>query len=508
MRLTTYFLEPLFGRILSPFERFLKRTTAGGVILMGATVLTLILANSAWGPFFEHVWEMPVRIGMAQRSLELSLHGLVNEGLMTLFFLLVGLELKRELLVGELSSLRDSALPVIAALGGMVVPALVYHLFNSGGPAESGWGIPMATDIAFSVGILVLLSWRIPRNLIILLTALAIADDLGAVLIIALFYTHDLSPASLAWAGGVLLILVLFNRGGIRHPLPYGVLGLLLWLSLLNSGIHPTIAGVLLAFTIPARPAFTPEEFELRLNQLQEKLRSEALESEACIHPLNCPHMATVAENLEQTASAVQPPQQRMEHALSPWVTFLIIPVFALSNTGVDFSRISLEDSLRRPVTLGIILGLVLGKFIGISGFAWLAVKTGLARLPRGVRWKHLLGMAWLGGIGFTMSLFIGRLAFDDPLLFEQARLGVLLASALSASIGLLWLYAGKGKKGSTLLPRDSLKNPVIPNSCQTCHKHKDADLAALQKQYDALSQLPKPQGRVIESISRFEVKK
>lgn len=240
MKQTNYALERLFGKILTPFERFLRRATAGGVILMGTTVLTLVLANSIWGTDLHHLWEQKAHITIGNWQLELTLHQWVNEGLMSLFFLLVGLELKREILVGELSSIGIATLPVVAAVGGMVVPALVYTLIVPQGPMVKGWGIPMATDIAFSIGILVLLSWRIPKSLILFLTALAIADDLGAVLVIALFYTKEFSLQALAIGAAVLTLLVILNQGGIRHPLPYGILGLLLWLSLLNSGVHAT----------------------------------------------------------------------------------------------------------------------------------------------------------------------------------------------------------------------------------------------------------------------------
>jgi NhaA family Na+:H+ antiporter len=412
-----YPLESLFGRILSPFEQFLQRTTAGAMVLMGTTVLALMLSNSPLGKSIQPDWEQPFRIVLGSWHLEMSFHKLVNEGFMGLFFLMVGLELKREVLVGELSSLREAALPVIAAVGGMVVPAVLYHVLNPEGPAAAGWGVPMATDIAFAIGILVLLAWRIPPNLIIFLTALAIADDLGAVLIIAIYYTQTINPAALGSAVGALFILALFNRGGIRHPLPYALLGLVLWFNLLQSGVHATIAGVLDCET--SRPA------------------------------LGSPLMAITAGHLESAAKAVQSPLQRMEHALSPWVTFLVLPLFALSNVGIDIADIQLASALVDPTTLGTILGLVLGKFLGISGFSWLAVHFGICKLPGGVRWRHLLGAAWLGGIGFTMSLFISHLAFQDPLLIERAKLGILIASAVSAGIGVIWLFPGSAKTTS-----------------------------------------------------------
>lgn len=438
-----YILEPFFGKILTPFERFLRKTTAGGIILIGTTIFTLILANSPWGHRLHSFWEQPAVISLGVLHLNLTVHKWVNDGLMTLFFLLVGLELKREIIVGELSSIRDAALPIVAALGGMVVPALIYRLFNPALPGAAGWGIPMATDIAFSIGILVLLAWRIPRSLIIFLTALAIADDLGAVLIIALFYTRELNNWALVIAGAVIMGLILLNQGGIRHSLPYAILGLLLWLALLNSGIHATIAGVLLAFTIPARPAFTPQQFEQRLDQLHQTLLSGSEGPESCKHPLDCPIVATVAEHLEGAARAVQSPQQHMEHTLSPWVTFLIIPIFAFSNAGIEFKTLG-GGVLTQPVTLGVIAGLVIGKFMGISVFSWSAVKLGIGRLPAGVGWPHLLGVSWLAGIGFTMSLFITQLAFTNPVLIDQAKFGILAASLASGILGSTWLLFTK----------------------------------------------------------------
>ncbi len=437
-------LEPFFGKILSPFERFLRKATAGGILLIGTTIFTLILANSPFGGTLHDFWEQSTRIDIGPLHLELTFHQWVNEGLMTLFFLLVGLELKREVIVGELSSIRDAALPIFAALGGMIVPALIYLAFNPSDPGAAGWGIPMATDIAFSIGILVLLAWRIPKSLIIFLTALAIADDLGAVLVIALFYAKELNTLALGGAVAVLGLLIILNQGGIRRSFPYAVLGFLLWLELLNSGVHATIAGVLLAFTIPARPAFNPEQFEHRLAQLQENLIAGDQNPKACRHTLECPSMAAVAESLEESARAVQSPQQHMEHTLSPWVTFLILPVFAFSNAGIDFRSLQLSETFTRPVALGVMTGLVLGKFTGISLFSWAAVRFGMARLPGSVRWSHLLGVAWLAGIGFTMSLFINQLAFDDPMLIDEAKLGILAASLIAGIIGSAWLFLAK----------------------------------------------------------------
>ncbi|MDI1302108.1 MAG: Na+/H+ antiporter NhaA [bacterium] len=434
-----YPLAPLFGRILSPLEQFLQRATAGGIILIATTLLTIALSTCFGGAALHHFWEQEVALSAGTAfELRLSLHHWVNDGLMALFFLMVGLELKREILVGELASLRDAALPIMAALGGMMVPALIYAAFNAGQPTMAGWGIPMATDIAFAIGILVLLGPRIPKSLIIFLMALAIADDLGAVLVIAVFYTQSLNPSALMAAGLILGFLILLNRGGVRHPLPYALLGILLWYAVLASGIHATIAGILLAFTIPAFSRFSPQDFDARIEELHTAFRAQQ-GARAGQESLGNPHMATIAAAMEASAAHVQSPLLRIEHGITPWVTFLIIPVFALSNAGIDLGSIRLGDLLE-PVTTGVFFGLVLGKVLGISLFSRAAVRFGLARLPAGITWHHLTGAAWLGGIGFTMSLFISQLAFSNAMHIEQAKLGILLASAAAAATGLAWL--------------------------------------------------------------------
>lgn len=443
-----YPLEAFLNRILSPFERFTRRTTAGGIVLIVTTIVTLLLAQSRYGQSFLHFWDL--RFGLyfgANWALERTLHGWVNEGLMALFFLLVGLELKREMLVGELSSIKDAALPIIAAAGGMLFPAVIYLSFNFGTPAAHGWGIPTATDIAFAVGILVLLASRVPKNLILFLTALAIADDLGAVLVIALFYTKELNFGALGWAAFAVLTLILLNRSGVRKPLPYWIIGIGLWYALLQSGVHSTIAGVLLAFTIPARAAYDVDIFSKDIDSLQASLSAETSNAATPNDTLRNHRLAALAENTELLAAKAQSPQQRIEHGLHPWVTFLVIPIFALANAGIDFGQLDFSASVASPVTLGVMFGLVFGKFVGISLFSWLGVRAGLCRLPSGVGWRHILGAAWLGGIGFTMSLFISQLSFVDRLLIEEAKLGILLASLTAALIGLTWLYlAGRDR--------------------------------------------------------------
>ena len=436
-----YPLEPLFGRIRSPLEQFLKRTSAGSVVLLVATAAALILATTLGQEAVEHFWERRFAGSSGDFRLDLTWHQWVNDGLMVIFFLVVGLELKREMLVGELSSLKDAALPVIAAVGGIVAPACIYAAFNAGTPAASGWGIPMATDIAFAVGILMLLGWRAPRNLVVFLMALAIADDLGAVLVIALFYTNDLRPYPLAVAAAIYALLWLFNRAGIRNPIPYGLAGLVLWYAVFKSGIHATIAGILLATAIPVRPRFSPSHFEHRLEELLQAFRSDRRDPSTADDPLSNHPMAAIAEAVERSARAVQSPLQRIEHRLNPWVTFAILPLFALSNAGIDLSAVRWSEAFTERVTLGVFLGLAVGKFVGIAAASWIAVRLRLGRLPAGVTWRHVLGAAWLGGIGFTMSLFIAQLAFRDAVHIEQAKLGILLASLVSALAGMAWLY-------------------------------------------------------------------
>jgi NhaA family Na+:H+ antiporter len=354
-------------------------------------VVAIAWANSRWSGSYFHLWHTDPTFGLASSLLSRPLHFWINDGLMALFFLLVGLEIKREMLVGELASFRKAALPIAAALGGMIVPAVFYFLFNRGGPGASGWGIPMATDIAFALGVLALLGDRAPTSLKVFLAALAIADDIGAVLVIALFYTEQISWISLGAGGLFFVALIAANRAGARHPLTYVVLGLGLWLAFLRSGIHATVAGVLLAITIPARQ------------------RGNSVNAES--------------------------PMLRFEHALMPWNKYVIMPVFALSNAGVLLGS-GAARSLADPISIGVICGLVLGKPIGIVLFSWLATRSRVAAMLDGISWRQIAGVGLLGGIGFTMSLFIANLAFGDTPALELAKVGILAASIISGVAG------------------------------------------------------------------------
>lgn len=442
-----YPLEQWKHRLLRPLESLLGSASAGGVLLILTTVIALIIANSSWSDAFYQLRNTYIGFEVGQYwTLKQSIHHWVNDGLMALFFLLVGLELKREFLVGELSSLKEAMLPVAAALGGMIVPAVIYTIFNINQPTAAGWGIPMATDIAFAIGALLLLGKRIPHALLIFLMALAIVDDLGAVLVIALFYTSDLNIVALMWSLLIILILILFNRAGVRNSLPYMLVGVLLWYAMLRSGIHATLAGVILAMCIPARPAISAQAFNENFDHVQPNFDSQLPTHDDWMNQ----KIAALAHNIEATAVSVQSPLQRMEHALTPWITFLIVPIFALVNAGVDVRGLDWQTAFGQPVTLGIVLGLVLGKFVGISLFSWLAVFSGMARLPNRVGWQHIMGVAWLGGIGFTMSLFVSQLAFSESvLLVNEAKLGILSGSLLAAFIGISWLLVAIRKNAT-----------------------------------------------------------
>ncbi|MGZ5061666.1 MAG: Na+/H+ antiporter NhaA [Usitatibacter sp.] len=434
--------ERLFGRIVSPIERLMHNAAAAGIVLMAVTAAALAAAAWLGDEALHHAWEQRLAISLTGRfNLDLTLHHWVNDGAMALFFLMVGLELKREMLVGELASIKDAALPIFAAAGGMLLPGLIYAAFNHGTAGAAGWGIPTATDIAFAIGILAILAKRIPRNLVIFLTALAIADDLGAVILIAIFYTAQIDAHWIHAAGALFVLLLVFNRGGLRHPLPYAAIGLILWYALLRSGVHATLAGVLLAIAVPSRPASSPAQYERLLGDLQSEFTADRLDPSTPDDPLRNRRMAEIAAAAEHASTQVQSPLQRMEHAIAPWVAFLVVPVFAVANAGIDLRHVRWSDALSAGVTLGVAAGLVAGKVAGVSLFSWAAVRLGLARLPAGVAWRHVVGAAWLAGIGFTMSLFIGQLAFDDRALVEEAKLGILLGSAISAAIGFAWLF-------------------------------------------------------------------
>ncbi|MDH3526672.1 MAG: Na+/H+ antiporter NhaA [Gammaproteobacteria bacterium] len=436
--------EKAFDRVLTPLEEFIHRQTTSGVLLMLCAVAALYIANSQWNEAYRHLLELPFTIGMEGFQLSKSLHHWINDGLMALFFFVVGLELKREILVGELANPKLAMLPIIAAVGGMVVPVLIYISINPEGHTLDGWGVPMATDIAFALGTLALLGKRIPKSLLTFLVALAIVDDLGAVMVIALFYTETINFLALAAVATMLLLLVTMNLGGIRRPLPYILIGVVLWIAMLKSGVHATLAGIFLAFTIPMRPKFDPDRLLSHINEMVGQIK-RAYQREKNI--VNNDELRTRVRALGEGVQLVQAPAQILETKMHLPSAYLVIPIFALANAGIPIDWSSLGSILTHPVSVGIAFGLVGGKLIGIAGFSWVAVKLGLTSLPNDLNFKHIVGAALMGGIGFTMSIFIAELGFahhaQDLLM---AKTGVLLASILAGISGFLWLYLTSDK--------------------------------------------------------------
>jgi NhaA family Na+:H+ antiporter len=423
--------KPLGFRIRLAAQEFLSITASGGIVLILATLAAMLWANSPWSESYFHLWETSLAISLGNIVLSEHLLEWVNDGLMVIFFFVVGLEIKREVTAGELASPRLAALPIAAAIGGMLTPALIYAAINAGGPGASGWGIPMATDIAFTLGILTVLGRRVPLSLKVFFTAMAIADDLGAVLMIAIFYSQGIVWSSLLVGALILLLLLGLNRARIYSPFPYALLGIGLWLAFLGSGVHPTIAGVLLALTIPTR---TPANTKALLAQTVSLLDEFELPPEWS-SPASSRRQAA-ATSLETVVDRLQSPAQRLEHQLNPWSIYLILPIFALANAGVVFIGTGASVNLLNPISLGIIFGLVIGKPLGISLFSWLAIRLGIARLPAGVNWAQFLSATFLAGIGFTISLFLANAAFSDPAQVVSAKIAILLASILSALAG------------------------------------------------------------------------
>jgi NhaA family Na+:H+ antiporter len=431
--------ERAFSRVLTPFEEFIHRQTTSGLLLMGSAIIALILANGAFAEAYRHLIHTPISLNIGSWVMNMSMHHWVNDGLMALFFFVVGLELKREIMVGELSDLRQAALPIIAAVGGMVVPALIYLAFNHDSQAALGWGVPMATDIAFAVGVLVLLASRVPKALITFLVALAIADDLGAVLVIALFYTQELALNWLMVSAALVIILISLNYAAIRKAMPYFIIAVLLWYALLQSGVHATLAGVIGAFTVPARSKYDPNLFADLINEQIDRFIANRRQDDSLM--MN-EKLYAIVQNLEVSVQGVQTPLQRLEHIWHLPVAFIVIPIFAIFNAGIPLQLGTLSETFAHPVTLGVTLGLVFGKFIGITGACWIALRLGIGQLPSGTRFSQIAAVSVLAGIGFTMSIFIAELGFaNQPEYLLMAKTGVLTASLVAGLVGFTWLW-------------------------------------------------------------------
>ncbi len=444
--------------VVMPVQEFIHQSTSGGVVLMLATILALLLANSPLREGYDALLHTYIGLTAGSFSLKLSLLHWINDGLMALFFLLVGLEIKRELIVGELSDARAAMLPVVAALGGALVPAAIYILFNLGGAGTRGWAVPMATDIAFTLGVLAILGRRVPLSLKVFLTAIAIADDLIAVLVIALFYAGNVNFAALGLAFGVLTVLTLCNFFGVRRLLVYLGLGAVVWVAFLLSGVHATIAGVLVAWTIPARIRLDPALFSAQAGALIEHFDRHYTPDGQTGPMLTDERQQSAVTELEELCEGVQSPLQRLENGLHVPVSFVIVPIFALANAGVALSLQGLSGDGGR-VALGIIAGLIVGKPLGLLLATYAMVRSGAASLPAGVSWRHVVGGAFLCGIGFTMSLFVAALGFGEGALLQSAKTGILAASLGAGLIGYLLLRRvppaeTRGDETSTAAPR------------------------------------------------------
>ncbi len=430
-------------RLLSPILEFIQAETTGGLFLLCCAILAMVLANSAISDKYFDFWKTPLTVGFGTWELSKSLFLWINDGLMAIFFFVVGLEIKRELMAGELSTVRKAMLPIAAALGGMAVPALFYTAFNYGGEGRNGWGIPMATDIAFALGFLSLLGKRVPVSLKIFLTALAIVDDLGAVIVIAVFYTADLHVLHLVTGLICFAALIGVNRMGIRKVTVYVILGIIMWVAFLKSGIHPTLAGVLLAFTIPSRIKIDSKAFPDHCR----KLIDEYEKADECGKPmLLCESQQTAVQSIETACHYAESPMQRLEHNLHPWVTFFIMPVFAVANAGIVLNAEFITNAVD-PISIGVFLGLALGKPVGITLFSWMAVRSKIASLPESVSWKSILGIGCVAGIGFTMSLFIADLAFSLSHQLDIAKIGIFTSSIAAGFLGWLILRTGNTSK-------------------------------------------------------------
>jgi NhaA family Na+:H+ antiporter len=425
---------------VQPLQRFLETEAAGGVVLIAAAVGAIIWANGPFGESYETFWQTGLRVDLG-RLLQLDhldVRTWVNDALMTFFFFVAGLEIKREIVHGDLRDPRAAALPAIAALGGMAVPALIYALFNHGGDGSTGWGIPMATDIAFAVGVLSLLGDRVPNGAKIFLLTLAIADDIGAIVVIAIFYTDELSSGWLAAAVGGLVLVALLRNLDVRSLAPYIALGGWVWLALLESGVHATLAGVALALLTPAWSFYDPRRFTRQARRLVDEV--DAPFADDVLTGGELEHTESALADLARLTTETRSPLERLETRLAPWTAFVVVPIFALANAGVPLSARALSDAVTDPVTIGVALGLVIGKPIGICLAALAATGVGIGTLPPGTGWRHIIGLGITAGIGFTVALFVTGLSFDDPALTDAAKVGIFGASIIAglASLAVL----------------------------------------------------------------------
>lgn len=435
----------LAGRLARSFQIFAAHKLSGAGVLLFAAAVALVWANSPWADSYARWLQAEATVSIGDAGLTKSLRHWINDGLMGLFFFVVGLEIKRELLAGELSNPRTALLPLFAAVGGMAVPAVIYYVLNQGTPLAAGWGVPMATDIAFALGLLA--AFPVPVSLKVFLTALAIVDDIGSIVVVAVFYSDAIVLESLLAGGFFLGVSIAANAAGVRNPIVYFLIGIAAWLAFYNSGVHATLAAVLMAFTIPARSVIDGRELHDRTEGLLRELRESGLSTGTS---LLSKEQHRLVHEIEQATEHATAPLQELEHALMPFVTYLVLPAFALANAGVSVDAGTFA-ALASPMGMGIVVGLVAGNPVGVLAFSWTGVRLGLAELPQGVTFRHVAAMGFFAGIGFTMSLFIATLAFPDPATVEVAKAAVLTGSTISAVLGATALL---------LLPR-----PAAPDS-------------------------------------------
>jgi NhaA family Na+:H+ antiporter len=422
--------------IVRPIQDFLATETTGGILLLAATAAALLWSNFPVGDSYGDFWRSRVTLDLSLLTLDLTLATWVNDGLMTVFFFVVGLEIKRELVRGELADRQRATLPFVAAVGGMIAPALIYLAVNAGGDGERGWGIPMATDIAFAVGVLALLGPRVPLSLKVFVLAVAIVDDIGAILVIAVFYTEAVNLAWLAVAAGLCALVIVLARWGVRDVIVYVVIGGFVWLAAHESGVHATIAGVVLGMLTPAVAHYDTTDLVRRGGSLMATFAETAARPAAISEGVP----GAALRDLEKLSRGSQPVLDRLEHALHPWTSYAVVPLFALANAGIRLNGDLVRDSVTSPVSLGVVLALMVGKPAGIMLASAIAVRLGLAGLPDGVRWPQVLGASMLAGIGFTVSIFIAGLAFSDASLVDEAKVGILAASAMMGLLGFVAL--------------------------------------------------------------------
>jgi NhaA family Na+:H+ antiporter len=425
----------LARQVLLPIQAFVHTEATAGVILLAAAVGAIIWANSPWDRSYSDLWETTITVDVRLFSISEDLRLWINKGLMAFFFFVVGLEIKRELVHGELGSPRRAALPAVAALGGMVLPALLFLALNAGGDGARGWGIPMAVDIAFALGVLALLGRRVPSEVRIFVLALAIADDIGAILVVAIFYSEGFSLEALGVALLLLGVIVAMNRAGVRGLNAYLLVGALFWVAVFKSGVHATIAGVVLGLLAPASPYFSKRTFAESIGTLVAGFRRAIAQGDE-------ERAEVVLGQLEELTQGTEAPLERLERLFHPLTSYAVLPLFALANAGLDLSGDVFKDAVSSSVTLGIILGLVVGNPLGIVGFSWVAVRLGITSLPAGMRWAHMVGIGLLGGVGFTVSLFITGLAFEDAELISEAKVGILAASVIAGLASYAFLRA------------------------------------------------------------------